>query len=73
MLRLLDDPDASIRDGVFGGALNSTDGRYTYFIYPENIEEPNLFEYTLMPMHSTSMFEVRELKNAELAWMQNVP
>ena len=70
MLRLLDDSNASIRDialyGVFGGALNATDGRYTYFIYPENIEEPSLFEYTLMPMHSTSMFEVRELKNAEL-------
>ena len=32
MLRLLDDPNASIRDtalyGVFGGALNATDGRY---------------------------------------------
>ena len=69
LLRLLDDSNESIRDIAlysFGDALNATDGRYTYFIYPENIEDPSLFEYTLMPMHSTSMFEVRELKNAEL-------
>ena len=30
------------------------------------MEDKPLFEYTLMPMHSISMFEIRELKNAEL-------
>lgn len=52
--------------GVFGGAINATDGRYTYFLYPDDMEEKPIFEYTLMPMHSTSLFEVRELEHAEL-------
>lgn len=70
MLPLLRREAGVIRDiavfGVFGGALNSTNGRYTYFLYPHDMEDKPLFEYTLMPMHSTSMFEIRELKNAEL-------
>jgi hypothetical protein len=70
MLPLLRREATVIRDialfGVFGGALNSTNGRYTYFLYPHDMEDKPLFEYTLMPMHSTSMFEIRELKNAEL-------
>ena len=52
--------------GVFGGAINATDGEFTYFLYPQNNKENQLYEYTLMPMHSTSLFEIRELKNAEL-------
>ena len=48
--------------GVFGGAINCTDGNYTFFIYPN--DNP-LFEYTLMPMHSRSMFALNELEGAE--------
>lgn len=70
MLPLLRGQTDNIRDlaiyGVFGGAINATDGAYTYFLYPEDMEDTPLFEYTLMPMHSTSLFEVRELEHAEL-------
>lgn len=52
--------------GVFGGAINATDGRYTYFLYPDDMEDKPIYEYTLMPMHSRSMFEVKELADAEL-------
>ena len=52
--------------GIFGGALNATDGRYTYFRYPKNMETKDLYEYTLMPMHNRSLFEIRELMPAEL-------
>ena len=52
--------------GIFGGALNATDGRYTYFCYPEDMENQELFEYTLMPMHNRSLFELYELEPAAL-------
>lgn len=35
--------------GYFGAACNVTDGRYTYFRYPETMSAENLYEYTLMP------------------------
>ncbi|PRY19957.1 arylsulfatase A-like enzyme [Aliiruegeria haliotis] len=53
--------------GMFGAALNITDGRYTYFRYPNSIPEQELFEYTLMPTHLRSRFAVREFDGAELA------
>jgi len=52
--------------GLFSGAINATDGRYTYFRYPENMEAQDLFEYTLMPMHNRSLFDLRELAAATL-------
>ena len=52
--------------GYHGAAINITDGRYTYFKYPENIYDGNLFQYTLMPSHIMSMFSVQELRLAEL-------
>lgn len=52
--------------GVFGGAINATDGRYTYFRCPEDMETKDLYEYTLMPMHNRSLFEIKELENAVL-------
>ena len=52
--------------GVFGGAINATDGRYTYFRYPDDMENSELNEYTLMPTHSGNFFEVRELEDATL-------
>jgi len=63
--------------GLFAGAINATDGRYTYFRYPENMEAQDLFEYTLMPMHNRSLFDLRELAAATLhqgfAFTKGVP
>lgn len=70
MLPLMQRQRDSIRDialfGIFGGAINATDGRYSYFRYPDEMETKALFEYTLMPMHNRSLFEIRELETAEL-------
>lgn len=70
LLPLLANPRERVRDyaiyGIFGGAINVTDGRYTYFRYPDSMEAHDLHEYTLMPTHNTSFFEVRELENAAL-------
>ena len=52
--------------GIFGGAINATDGRYTYFRYPDNMESRELFEYTLMPAHNRSLFTIEELAPATL-------
>ncbi|MBT3359574.1 MAG: sulfatase [Rhodospirillales bacterium] len=52
--------------GMFGAATNITDGRYTYFKYPSNLADQKLFEYTLMPMHTKTMFEAKEYEGAEL-------
>ncbi len=59
----------TIRDaglfGIFGGAINLTDGRHTYFRYPADPAAP-LYEYTLMPMHPASYFTAAEFAGAEL-------
>ena len=52
--------------GIFGGAINATDGRYTYFRYPEDMERHDLYEYTLMPAHNRSLFTIEELAPATL-------
>lgn len=52
--------------GIFGGAINATDGRYTYFRYPEDMERAPLFEYTLMPQHARLPFSREELRLGEL-------
>jgi len=63
--------DAMQRDvglfGVFGGPLGATDGRYTYYLYPEDLYGPGLHEYTLMPMHLHSLFSVAEMKTSALS------
>jgi arylsulfatase A-like enzyme len=51
--------------GQFGAAVNVTDGRYTYFRYPEGSEQ-QLYNYTLMPVHMRSFFEPIELAGATL-------
>lgn len=50
--------------GQFGAATNVTDGRYTYFLYPEDIAEQEIFEYTLMPTHQQAPFAVEEFEGA---------
>jgi len=52
--------------GMFGAGTNITDGRYTYFRYPEDMTKHDLFEYTLMPMHMKSFFPLPELREATL-------
>jgi len=68
LLPALNEP-CHIRDfalyGIFGGALNITDGHYTFFKYPTDIDS-TLHEYTLMPVHPASYFTVNEFENAQL-------
>ena len=52
--------------GRFGAATNVTDGRYTYFRYPENIDNQDLWEYTLMPTHPHSRFDREEFVGASI-------
>ena len=63
--------DAPLRDaglyGVWGSATNVTDGRYTYFRYPDDMLDQEIFQYTLMPTHITSLFSPDELATATLA------
>lgn len=50
--------------GYFGGGVNITDGRYTYFLFPEDLTAEPLFQYTLMPMHMKAFFSQDELRAA---------
>jgi len=63
--------------GMFGAGTNITDGRYTYFRYPEDMTRQMLYEYTLMPMHLKTLFHVDELRGAQLVppfgFTQGVP
>lgn len=52
--------------GVFGGAVNVTDGDFTYFLYPEDVHNQEIYEYTLMPTHIKSFFGREQLAAAEL-------
>ena len=53
--------------GMFGGAVNITDGRYTYFRYPPDVMDQEIYEYTLMPTHQRSFFSKEEFAGAELS------
>ena len=53
--------------GIFGGAVNVTDGRYTYFRYPEDMAAQELYEYTLMPTHLEEAFSIENLGKATLS------
>ncbi len=53
--------------GYFGGAVNVTDGRFTYFRYPADLESQEVFQYTVMPTHLASLFTPEELSTATLA------
>nr|WP_306264983.1 sulfatase [Pararhizobium sp. IMCC3301] len=52
--------------GMFGSSTNVTDGRYTYFNYPEDMLAVDLYEYTLMPMRQKKLFSAAEFDGAEL-------
>jgi arylsulfatase A-like enzyme len=62
--------DAPVHDtialGMFAGPVCVTDGRYSYFHYPDDLTGKNLNIYTLMPTHMRSHFGIDELKSSEL-------
>ena len=70
MLPLFTDASAATHDAILygqhGGAINITDGRYTYSRYPVSLDDDNLNQYTLMPAHSISMFTPTEWSNATM-------
>jgi hypothetical protein len=53
--------------GYFGGAINVTDGRYTYHRFPPDLRSQELYQYTLMPTHIWEPFTPEELAEASLA------
>ncbi|GAB5377094.1 MAG: sulfatase-like hydrolase/transferase [Acuticoccus sp.] len=53
--------------GYFGGAVNVTDGRYTYHRYPGDLATQEIYQYTLMPTHIFDFFHEDELRQATLA------
>ena len=63
--------------GYFGGAVNVTDGRYTYHRFPEDLNAQEIFQYTVMPSHLNRLFTTEELSAATLAepfnWTKQVP
>jgi arylsulfatase A-like enzyme len=52
--------------GYWGGGVNLTDGKYTFFNYPENMKRTEANQYTLMPTHLRQFFTLDELKTAKL-------
>jgi arylsulfatase A-like enzyme len=70
LLSLLD-ADRPLRRGAlfgyFGGAINVTDGRYTYHRFPPDPRSQELYQYTLMPTHIWEPFTPEELAGASLA------
>ena len=53
--------------GYWGSGINFTDGEYTFFWYPDNINKQDLYQYTLMPMYMRTLFPVNELKDIQLS------
>ena len=53
--------------GMFAGPVCIVDGKYSYFLYPEDLSGDNLYIYTLMPTHMTKHFDMSELRHTELA------
>lgn len=53
--------------GYFGGAVNVTDGRYTYHRYPADLATQEIYQYTLMATHIHSPFLPKELAGAQLS------
>lgn len=70
LLPVLTNPDTQNHEcvifGYYGGAINVTDGRYSYFRYPENMLNQTLYQYTLLPSHMREHFLKSEMENAEL-------
>jgi len=52
--------------GYFGAACNITDGRYTWFCYPETMSAEGVYEYTLMPTRIHQRFPLEQLAGMSL-------
>lgn len=52
--------------GMFAGPICVTDGRYSYYRFPDEAQEAPLQAYTVMPSHLERLFSLQELKSAEL-------
>ena len=52
--------------GMFAGPVCITDGRYTYFQFPEDSNAPAPPMYTVMPSHLDTLFSIDELKSSQL-------
>ncbi len=65
------DADHALREailyGYFGGAVNVSDGRYTYHRFPADLRKQDIYQYTLMPTHIFEPFSTEELADATLA------
>jgi arylsulfatase A-like enzyme len=70
LLPMLADPARKLHDSVlyghFGGSVNISDGRYTYFRYPVSMQEQELYQYTLMPTHMLQFFTAEEMAKASM-------
>lgn len=53
--------------GYFGGAVNVTDGRHTYHVFPDDLANQEIYQYTLMPTHIWEPFSPDELADATLS------
>ncbi len=53
--------------GYFGGAVNVTDGRYTYHRFPADLSKQEIYQYTVMPTHIWDFFTPEELGEASLS------
>ncbi len=53
--------------GYFGGAVNVTDGNYSYHRFPADLRSQEVYQYTVMPTHIYSLFSPEELAGASLA------
>ena len=53
--------------GMFAGPICVTDGRYSYYLFPEDHEGAALSAYTVMPSHLENLFSDEEMRTAELA------
>ena len=53
--------------GYFGGAVNVTDGRFTYHRFPPDLRRQEIYQYTLMPTHIIMPFTVEELADIRIA------
>ena len=69
LLQIAED-EAPKREGVlfgyFGGAVNVTNGSYSYHRYPPDLKTQEIYQYTLMPTHIFDFFTTEELCNAKL-------
>jgi arylsulfatase A-like enzyme len=77
LLRNDDSPRKGCLFGYFGGAVNVTDGRYTYHRFPADLRSQEIYNYTVMPTHLWERFSVEELSHATLSepfpFTQGVP